>query len=121
MTGTFGGAAPRIGADRLPASAWPKDDPGAGFAKARVVLTVPDDTGAGRFLVWTTPDPRHPAVDLTYQRSTSRLSRARADWEITTIDGGVWIVRGERGCCSVLAHMPWPWSTYTMGPLGADQ
>lgn len=108
--------APRIGADRLPVTVFREDSPDAAMTKVRAVLTVADGNGEGWLFVWASPNPQNPDVNLRYRRAESTIGPASADWRIAT-DDGVWVIRGERGCCSPLAHFPWPWPTYRMGTL----
>lgn len=107
------GPAPRIGADRLPVAVTTPG--GTVMDKVRAVLTVPDKTGVGRLLVWSSPHPYEPAVDTSFDRAASTVT-GPGDWTVVTPEG-VYTISGQRGCCSPLAHFPWPWGTYQMGVL----
>lgn len=107
------GPPPRIGADRLPVTVTCPG--GAVLDKVRAVLTCPGDDGWGRLLVWSTPATYEPAVDTTFLRSASTVTGG-GDWHVDTPEGA-YTISGRRGCCSPLAHMPWPWGSYRMGVL----
>ena len=111
--------APRIGADRFPVMAWRDGRPDPVLDRARAVLTVPDDDGEGWLFLWTNPNPQNPDVNLIYRRPDSYIGATSEDWSIAT-DEGIWVLRGQRGCCSSLLHMPWPWPMYRMGSLGPN-
>lgn len=106
------GPPPRIGADRLPVVVTCPD--GTVLNKVRAVLTCPVD-GTGRLLVWSMPRTYDPDVDTSFDRAASTVTGS-GDWTVVTPEGD-YTISGQRGCCSPLAHFPWPWATYRMGTL----
>lgn len=110
---------PTVGADRFPVMAWREGVEAPALDRARAVVTKPDEDGEGWLFIWTTPDPQNPTVNLVYRRPDSYIGSTNEDWKIAT-DEGVWVLRGQRGCCSPLQHFPWPWATYQMSTLGPN-
>lgn len=83
-----------IVADRFPVKLLGPDG-AVTHAKAKVVLTKPDEQGTGRLLAWTSPD--HPVYDVPFERDASTIGNKGTDWWFDTSIGRIG-VRSAGGC-----------------------